>query len=115
MIMFYDKFIFKNYKKLYKYIKKINFNPFFTIMNKINSKKIEWYPNHLLIHFNKNDFLKFNIYYIRTQKRYNKMKYVRTKRYSRVAFFVSLLALILFGQRLEWLFYLPSTYVFKIK
>lgn len=43
------------------------------------------------------------------------MRYARTRRYSRVAFYVSLLGTILVAQRLEYLFVSPSVYDFKIK
>ena len=101
MIMYYDNIIFF-YKKLkkYNYISPITQN-YYTGSILKNYSKISWYPQHFLINLPKNTLSSVNIFFLRTQKRYNKMRYTRTKRYSRVAFYVSLLALILVGQRLE--------------
>ena len=110
--MFYDNLKFNDIFKNYNFIKKYN-------INKYSLKKdynlISWFPSSFLIHIPLVFLNNFEIYFIRTQKRYNKMRYARTRRYSRVAFFVSLLALILVGQRLEWLFGMPTVYNFKIK
>ena len=107
--MFFENNRFSNFYKLPK-----NMN-FFKFSKNVNFLKIKWLPNHFLINLPKESLSTINIYFIRTQKRYNKMRYARTRRYSRVAFYVSLLALILTGQRLEWLFGMTSTYAFKIK
>ena len=91
-----------------------NFN-YFQPKTPFDLFKITWLPNHFIINLPKESLSTINIYFLRTQKRYNKMRYARTRRYSRVAFYVSLLALILVGQRLEWLFGMTTTYTFKIK
>lgn len=55
------------------------------------------------------------IYFLRTQRRYNKMRYSRTKRYSRVSFFASLIPLLFAVQRLEYNFTMVSVFEFKFK